>query len=230
MAAPRLRPRPRPPQLLLLVSCLCAAAASAAALGGGGGGGGSGDLRRQGEWQEPRMGPERVVFQTSQGDIVFGFFPDVAPISTLARLGCYNGNHFFRVDIGFVAQVAAVIGGREAALNAEQQVEAEKSVVGEFSPVKHVRGVLSMGRYDDPDSATSSFSILLGDAPHLDEKYAVFGKMVSGDETLRKMEKLPTKTEGIFVMPIERITISSTYVYGKHLVLMYVALIFAAEM
>eukprot|EP00850_Spirogloea_muscicola_P009109 SM000050S17034 [mRNA] locus=s50:573820:575677:- [translate_table: standard] len=216
MAASRLRPRPRPPQLLLLVSCLCAAAASAAALGGGGGGGGSGDLRRQGEWQEPRMGPERVVFQTSQGDIVFGFFPDVAPvtvahISTLARLGCYNGNHFFRVDRGFVAQVAAVIGGREAALNADQQVEAEKSVVGEFSPVKHVRGVLSMGRYDDPDSATSSFSILLGDAPHLDEKYAVFGKMVSGDETLTKMEKLPTKTEGIFVM-------------------MYVALIFAAEM
>ena len=42
--------------------------------------------------------------------------------------------------------------------------------------MKHVRGVLSMGRYDDPNSATSSFSILLGDAPHLDGQYCAFGK------------------------------------------------------
>jgi cyclophilin family peptidyl-prolyl cis-trans isomerase len=63
------------------------------------------------------------------------------------RLGCYNTNHFFRVDKGFVAQVASVVGGRTAPMNDEQQEEAEKSVVGEFSTVKHVRGILSMGRY-----------------------------------------------------------------------------------
>ncbi|XP_074560544.1 peptidyl-prolyl cis-trans isomerase CYP23 [Curcuma longa] len=171
---------------------------------------------------DPALGTSRVVFQTNYGDIEFGFFPDVAPktvehIFKLVQLGCYNTNHFFRVDKGFVAQVAAVVGGRSAPLNEEQKLEAEKTVIGEFSEVKHVRGILSMGRYSDPDSASSSFSILLGDAPHLDSKYAIFGKLTRGDETLRRLEELPTRREGIFVMPVERITILSTYYYDtKH--------------
>ncbi|XWS23217.1 hypothetical protein CRYUN_Cryun29cG0102100 [Craigia yunnanensis] len=155
--------------------------------------------------EEPQLSPARVVFQTNYGDIEFGFFPSVAPktvdhIFKLVRLGCYNTNHFFRVDRGFVAQVADVAGGRSAPMNEEQRREAEKKIVGEFSDVKHVRGILSMGRYSDPDSAQSSFSILLGDAPHLDGQYAVFGKVTKGDETLRKLEELPTRREGIFVM------------------------------
>ncbi|XP_062183517.1 peptidyl-prolyl cis-trans isomerase CYP23-like [Phragmites australis] len=167
---------------------------------------------------DPNLGSARIVFQTNHGDIEFGFFPHVAPktvdhIFKLVRLGCYNTNHFFRVDKGFVAQVAAVVGGRTAPMNEEQQKEAEKTVVGEFSSVKHVRGILSMGRYSDPDSASSSFSILLGDAPHLDSQYAIFGRVTKGDDTLRKLERLPTRREGIFVMPIERINILSTYYY-----------------
>ncbi|ONK75460.1 uncharacterized protein A4U43_C03F17070 [Asparagus officinalis] len=166
----------------------------------------------------PDLGSERVVFQTNYGDVEFGFFPDVAPktvehIFKLVRLGCYNTNHFFRVDRGFVAQVADVVGGRTAPMNEEQRFEAEKTVVGEFSKVKHVRGILSMGRYSDPNSASSSFSILLGDAPHLDGEYAIFGRVTKGDDTLRKLEELPTRREGIFVMPIERISILSTYYY-----------------
>ncbi|KAK9707267.1 hypothetical protein RND81_07G185100 [Saponaria officinalis] len=168
--------------------------------------------------EQPQLGSSRVIFQTNYGDIEFGFYPTVAPktvehIFKLVRLGCYNTNHFFRVDRGFVAQVADVVGGRTVPLNAEQRMEAEKTVVGEFSEVKHVRGILSMGRYDDPDSASSSFSMLLGDAPHLDGKYAIFGKVTKGDETLRKLEELPTRKEGIFVMPMERITILSSYYY-----------------
>ncbi|OVA13330.1 Cyclophilin-like peptidyl-prolyl cis-trans isomerase domain [Macleaya cordata] len=155
---------------------------------------------------------------TNHGDIEFGFYPGVAPktvdhIFKLVRLGCYNTNHFFRVDKGFVAQVADVVGGRSAPLNEEQREEAEKTVVGEFSDVKHVRGILSMGRYSDPNSGSSSFSMLLGDAPHLDGQYAIFGKVTKGDETLRKLEELPTRREGIFVMPMERITILSSYFY-----------------
>ncbi|KAJ1696734.1 hypothetical protein LUZ63_005246 [Rhynchospora breviuscula] len=167
---------------------------------------------------EPELGSARVVFQTNYGDIEFGFYPSVAPktvdhIFKLVRLGCYNTNHFFRVDKGFVAQVADVMGGRTAPMNLEQKLESEKTIVGEFSNVKHVRGILSMGRYSDPDSAGSSFSILLGNAPHLDGQYAIFGKVTKGDETLKKLEQLPTRTEGIFVMPTERITIHSTYYY-----------------
>ncbi|KAK7368083.1 hypothetical protein VNO80_10105 [Phaseolus coccineus] len=169
---------------------------------------------------EPELGSARVVFQTKYGDIEFGFFPTVAPktvdhIFKLVQLGGYNTNHFFRVDKGFVAQVADVANGRSAPMNEDQKREAEKTVVGEFSDVKHVRGILSMGRYDDPDSGSSSFSILLGDSPHLDGKYAIFGKVTKGDETLAKLEQLPTRKEGIFVMPMERITILSSYYYDK---------------
>ncbi|KAG4207918.1 hypothetical protein ERO13_A03G099700v2 [Gossypium hirsutum] len=168
--------------------------------------------------EEPQLNSPRVVFQTNYGDIEFGFYPSVAPktvyhIFELVRLGCYNTNHFFRVDRGFVAQVADVASGRSAPMNEEQRKEAEKTIVGEFSDVKHVRGILSMGRYSDPDSAQSSFSILLGDAPHLDGQYAIFGKVTKGDETLRKLEELPTRREGIFVMPVERVTIFSSYYY-----------------
>ncbi|KAK9277720.1 hypothetical protein L1049_007267 [Liquidambar formosana] len=168
--------------------------------------------------QDSHLGSARVVFQTNYGDIEFGFFPTVAPqtvdhIFKLVRLGCYNTNHFFRVDKGFVAQVADVIGGRSVPMNDDQREEAEKTVVGEFSDVKHVRGILSMGRYSDPNSASSSFSILLGDAPHLDGQYAIFGRVTKGDETLKKLEQLPTRREGIFVMPTDRITILSSYYY-----------------
>uniref|UniRef100_A0A0A0LHV0 PPIase cyclophilin-type domain-containing protein n=1 Tax=Cucumis sativus TaxID=3659 RepID=A0A0A0LHV0_CUCSA len=72
-------------------------------------------------------------------------------------------------------------------------------------------------RYDDPDSAQSSFSMLLGDAPHLDGTYAIFGKVTKGDDTLKKLEELPTRREGIFVMPTERITILSSYYYDTNL-------------
>lgn len=172
--------------------------------------------------QEPQLGSARVVFQTNYGDIEFGFFPSVAPktvehIYKLVRLGGYNTNHFFRVDQGFVAQVADVANGRLAPMNEEQRVEAEKTVIGEFSDVKHVRGILSMGRYSDPNSAQSSFSILLGDAPHLDGQYAIFGKLTKGDDTLKNLEKLPTRREGIFVMPTERITILSSYYYDREM-------------
>ncbi|KAL9680030.1 hypothetical protein QQ045_017903 [Rhodiola kirilowii] len=200
--------------------------------------------------EEPQLGSARVVFQTNYGDVEFGFYPSVAPITVdhiykLARLGGYNTNHFFRIDKGFVAQVADVANGRTAPMNEEQRVDAYKTVVGEFSQVKHVRGILSMGRHDDPNSGGSSFSILLGNAPHLDGKvsklcpilehdlcqcciygiwmsalsfqYAIFGKMTKGDETLRKLEELPTRREGMFVMPTERVTILSTYYYDAEL-------------
>ncbi|KAK3223083.1 hypothetical protein Dsin_010108 [Dipteronia sinensis] len=175
--------------------------------------------------QEPELSSARVVFQTKYGDIEFGFYPSVAPktvdhIFKLVRLGGYNTNHFFRVDKGFVAQVADVASGRSAPMNEEQRREAEKTIVGEFSDVKHVRGILSMGRYSDPNSAQSSFSMLLGDAPHLDREYAIFGKVTKGDETLRKLEQLPTRREGIFVMPTERITILSSYYYAVSSVLL----------
>ncbi|GIL60334.1 hypothetical protein Vafri_14960 [Volvox africanus] len=167
----------------------------------------------------PAMADERVVFQTEYGDITFGFWPEVAPVTSahifkLARMGCYTSNHFFRVDKGFVAQISDVVGGRTIPMNDEQQKEASKTVPLEVvQGVKHHAGVLSMARGGNKNGARSSFSVLLGDAPHLNMEYAIFGKVTEGMETLRRMEDLPTKREGIFVMPLKRVTILATYWY-----------------
>ena len=102
----------------------------------------------------------------------------------LMRSGAYNSNHFFRVDKGFVAQTADIISGRQAPLPPMLKAEAEKSVPLEVTETaKHHLGTLSMARHSDPNSGKSSFSILLGDAPHLDMQYTVFGCALPQDWT-----------------------------------------------
>ena len=122
-----------------------------------------------------RLGPERVTLHIDgYGDITIGFFHNAAPvtaahISQLFKLGCYETNHVFRVDPGFVAQIQSVYQGATTKQLSTACVEmGGKTVPGEFSAIPHTRGILSMGRHDDPDSGGSSFSFLLGPAPHLD--------------------------------------------------------------
>lgn len=150
-----------------------------------------------------------------------GFYPNAAPVTVahilkLFRLGCYDTNHIFRVDKGFVAQVQSVYAGSVTKpMSDECQVEARKTVPAEFTAVRHVRGILSMGRTSDPNSGGSSFSMLLGRAAHLDEQYTVFGKVLRGDDVLARLETVETKKEGIFVMPKQRITISHATVAAE---------------
>ncbi len=160
------------------------------------------------------------MLQTSFGDLHLAFFENAAPhttelITKLLQLGAYNSNHFFRVDKGFVAQVAGVEGNLLFEMNEEQREHARRTVPLEVhEELRHDRaGLLSLARHDDPNSGGSSFSVMLGPAPHLDMNYAIFGEIVEGLETLRSMEGVETTREGIFVMPVERITIHSTYMY-----------------
>eukprot|EP01025_Chloroclados_australasicus_P006622 TRINITY_DN1211_c1_g1_i1.p1 TRINITY_DN1211_c1_g1~~TRINITY_DN1211_c1_g1_i1.p1 ORF type:complete len:266 (-),score=16.83 TRINITY_DN1211_c1_g1_i1:509-1306(-) len=167
----------------------------------------------------PVLSKQRMVFQTEYGDIEMAFYPEVAPktveqIMLLGSLGGYNTNHFFRVDKGFVAQVLDVKHGRLHSLDDRLREVVDNTVPLEVQPdVKHHTGVISMGRHSDKNSGTSSFSILLGDAPHLDMEYTIFGEVTKGMEVLHKMEQVETRREGIFVMPKDRITIHSSYVY-----------------
>ena len=165
------------------------------------------------------LGDERVTLHIEgYGDVEIGFFPNAAPITVahitkLFRMGCYDTNHIFRVDKGFVAQIQSVsASSAKQQLSEECLAEAAKTVPGEFTAVRHVRGILSMGRMSDPDSGGSSFSMLLGRAAHLDQQYTVFGKVIAGDDVLAKLEQVETRKEGIFVMPKHRITISSATV------------------
>ena len=156
------------------------------------------------------------------GTIELGFYPNAAPVTVahilkLFRLGCYDTNHVFRVDKGFVAQVQSVDPSSvQKPLSPECRAESAKTVPGEFTAVPHKRGILSMGRMSDPNSGGSSFSMLLGRAAHLDNQYTVFGKVLSGDDVLAKLEQVETRKEGIFVMPKSRITIKSATVGAKH--------------
>lgn len=177
--------------------------------------------------EDPLLGEERVVLQigyTSNsgiakfGEVVLGFYPSVAPVTVahilkLVKMGGYNTNEIFRVDRGFVAQVQGVDGGRRAPMSKNLRNQAKKNVPDEFSStIKHTRGMLSMGKFDEPNTGTSSFSMLLGTAASLDRRYTIFGRVVGGDHVLSKLEELETRRDGIFVKPKDRVEVVSAVV------------------
>jgi cyclophilin family peptidyl-prolyl cis-trans isomerase len=134
-----------------------------------------------------------VVLKTTLGVIRIKMEPDWAPnhvrnFLKLTATGWYNGTAFHRLIKGFVVQGGmgdTRVGG--AAHPGDRWVRPLK---GEFrDDVKHTRGIVSMARGDDPDSATTSFFLMLGDAPHLDGKYSAFGRIVGGMEVLDAFEK-----------------------------------------
>ncbi len=140
----------------------------------------------------PEFSDERVVFHTNVGDMAFALYPQAAPqhvdqILKLTKLGIYNGASIFRIEKGFVAQVENF--DTHTPPLSDEQRSAVKKIPAEFNAIKHVRGILSMARYDeDVNSAESSFSILLGNSPHLDGKYTVFGEVVGGQDVLNILE------------------------------------------
>jgi cyclophilin family peptidyl-prolyl cis-trans isomerase len=143
----------------------------------------------------PRKAAERVVFNTPAGDLVFALYPDVAPrhvkhFLTLVGEGVYDSTRFGRLEPGFVLQLFTAE-DRRVPLS-EHQRTLLRPIKAEFSNLPHRRGVLSMARLDnDVDSACSSFSILLGPAPHLDGKYTVFGEVERGMDAVDELCKVP---------------------------------------
>ena len=134
-----------------------------------------------------------VTLKTTLGSIRIQMEPDWAPnhvrnFLMLTSTGWYNGTAFHRMIKGFVVQ-----GGLPDARASGPTHPADRWVhplKGEFrDDVKHTRGIVSMARADDPDSATTSFFLMLGDAPHLDGKYSAFGRIVGGMDVLDAFEK-----------------------------------------
>jgi cyclophilin family peptidyl-prolyl cis-trans isomerase len=161
----------------------------------------------------PRLAKERIVLHTVAGDVVLALYPDVAPqhveqLLKLTRLGVYDSTHFYRNEPGFVLQLANAL-DRTTPLSSEQQA-ALHPLPAELSQLKHRRGVLSMAREDNkPDSAETSFSILLGDAPHLDGQYTIFGRVESGMDVVDELCKVPCNTEH---RPLVRLTVNKAEV------------------
>ena len=134
-----------------------------------------------------------VLLSTTMGDITLEMDPSLAPehvrnFLKLVETGWYDHTAFHRVVPGFVIQ-GGIGSTREGGVGhpADRWV---RKLKGEFSRVNHIRGVLSMARGDDPNSADTSFFVMLGQAPHLDGKYTVFGKVVDGIDVLNEIEKV----------------------------------------
>ena len=154
-----------------------------------------------------------AVLETTLGNITLAFDPRKAPehvrnFLQLAQAGVFDGTAFHRVVRGFVAQTGAV-NYRSAPLNDKQQKRVH-NLQPEFNDTKHVRGIVSMARGDDPASANTSFFIVLADAPSLDGKYTVFGRVIDGLDVLEKIENAPVSGES----PTTRIDLVKVRIVG----------------
>ena len=136
-----------------------------------------------------------VSIETNHGKIVFKLLPDLAPetvrnFEKLAKSGFYNGTLFHRVIPGFMIQ-----GGDPNTKNADKKSSwgtggPGYTVKAEFNSKSHLRGVVSMARAMDPDSAGSQFFIVTTDSTFLDGQYTAFGEVLEGIDVADKIVKL----------------------------------------
>ena len=136
-----------------------------------------------------------VIIKTDFGSIKFSLLPDIAPETVrnfleLAKSGFYNGTLFHRVIPGFMIQ-----GGDPNTKNPDKSTWGQGgpgyNLKAEFNSRSHLRGIVSMARSTDPDSAGSQFFIVTSDSTFLDKQYTVFGEVVDGMEVADKIVNLP---------------------------------------
>jgi len=140
---------------------------------------------------------EVAVIDTTEGTMVIQFWTDAAPntianFKKLAEKGFYDGTAFHRVIKGFMIQ-----GGDPLTKDASNEAmwgtgDPGYKIKAEFNDHSHQRGVISMARSNDPDSAGSQFFICDGNPTFLDHQYTTFGKLVKGDDVLTKIANTPT--------------------------------------
>ena len=154
---------------------------------------------------------ELAIINTTEGDMVAEFWPDVAPktvenFKTLAKKGFYDGTAFHRVIKGFMIQ-----GGDPLTKDASKESvwgtgDPGYKIKAEFNKKSHVRGVLSMARSNHPDSAGLQFFICHGDPKFLDGQYTTFGQLIKGDDVLEKIATAPTHPGD---RPVKRMGVTS---------------------
>jgi len=142
-----------------------------------------------------------AVIKTSAGEMVVEFWPEVAPktvenFKKLSREGLYDGTCFHRIIKGFMIQ-----GGDPLSKDPSKEAvwgtgDPGYKLKAEFNERRHQRGVLSMARSQDPDSAGCQFFICLGDASFLDRQYTAFGKLMKGDDVLGRIGDTPVVPSG----------------------------------
>ena len=137
-------------------------------------------------------GNEVAVIKTSEGDMVVQFWTDAAPntienFEKLARAGFYNETIFHRIVKGFMIQGGDPNSKEPSKQNRYGEGGPGYKIKAEFNDHPHERGVISMAREPDPDSAGSQFFICLAPVPRLDHQYTTFGKLIKGDDVLGRI-------------------------------------------
>jgi peptidyl-prolyl cis-trans isomerase B (cyclophilin B) len=157
---------------------------------------------------------EVAVVQTSEGEMVVQFWNDAAPktienFKKLARSGFYNGTIFHRIVKEFMIQGGDPNSKDPAKESGYGQGDPGYKIKAEFNDHSHERGVISMARGPDPDSAGSQFFICLASVPRLDHQYTTFGKLIKGDDVLGKIGDTPVtrNSSGEVSKPTKRIVI-----------------------
>ena len=151
------------------------------------------------------------VITTSMGVMVVEFYPDVAPnhvanFKKLAKSGFYDGTCFHRVIPGFMIQGGDPNTKNDNAKDTWGMGGPGYQINAEFNSKHHARGILSMARSNDPNSAGSQFFICHADAGNLDGQYTVFGNLIKGYDVLDKIATTPTEAQD---RPITRVNIDS---------------------
>jgi peptidyl-prolyl cis-trans isomerase B (cyclophilin B) len=154
-----------------------------------------------------RMAETRAVVETTLGEMEIRFFPEKAPnhahnFIALAKKGFYNGTAFHRVIPGFMIQGGDPESKDPGNRAAHGTGGPGYTLKAEFNDISHKRGIVSMARSQDPDSAGSQFFICVADSPWLDGKYTVFGEVVSGMDVADRIVSQPRDRRD---NPIERV-------------------------
>jgi peptidyl-prolyl cis-trans isomerase B (cyclophilin B) len=165
----------------------------------------------------PMNSPNEVaVIKTTEGDMVLQFWTDAAPntienFKKLARQGFYDGTIFHRIVKGFMIQGGDPNSKDPAKENSYGEGGPGYNLKAEFNNHSHDRGVLSMARGPDPDSAGSQFFICLAPVHRLDHQYTTFGKLIKGQDVLEKIGDIEvTKNSmGEPSKPTKRVVIES---------------------
>jgi len=157
---------------------------------------------------------EIAIIDTDAGAMKVRFWTDVAPntvdnFKKLAKKSFYDGTAFHRIVKGFMIQ-----GGDPLSKEDHPHVGTGGpgyQIKAEFNDRPHVRGVLSMARSQNPDSAGSQFFICLADARFLDRQYTAFGEVIEGDDVLGAIGDTPTEAGpgGENSRPVQRVGVSS---------------------
>lgn len=157
-----------------------------------------------------------VIKVKDLGEIRFELLPELAPntvanFEKLANEGFYDGTYFHRVIPGFMIQ-----GGDPNTKNKNPNDDGQGgpgyTIKAEFNALPHTRGVVSMARRNTPDSAGSQFFIVVDDAPHLDNQYTAFGRVVAGLEVVAKIVSAPRDIYGRYGppdRPLENLVVES---------------------